>query len=217
MWHFLKYIMKTPTKNRSPASGITRHLEGRVSISFQRIEPRLFRAFAHHPMFPCFCRISISLTRFLAKKKGVMNRAVNWILQLYHQQDQSFPMKPFLCTLPITWNTEKQELPLGQGGVSSHHCVFVKVGIRLPQPCDCFIHYRPRGLFLESPENFSDPKSELPNCNPLDFKRWLNYRIQGQHIQIAQNLLVNKTNNNSSFCYSMIRKWVSLYSTWFRS
>ena len=29
--------------------------------------------------------------------------------------------------------------------------------------------------------------------------------IQGQHMQmIAQNLLLNETDNNSSFCYSMI-------------
>ena len=29
---------------------------------------------------------------------------------------------------------------------------------------------RPRGLFLESPENLAGPKSHLSNCNPLFFK-----------------------------------------------
>ena len=29
-----------------------------------------------------------------------------------------------------------------------------------------------RGPFLESPENFSDPKSQLSNCNPVVLKSW---------------------------------------------
>ena len=30
--------------------------------------------------------------------------------------------------------------------------------------------------------------------------------IHGQHMQIGQNLLLNETDNKSSFCYSMIRE-----------
>ena len=33
-------------------------------------------------------------------------------------------------------------------------------------------HGPSRGLFLESPENFSGPKSQLSHCNPLVLKRW---------------------------------------------
>ena len=32
-------------------------------------------------------------------------------------------------------------------------------------------HGPSRGLFLESPENFSGPKSQLSHCNPLVLKR----------------------------------------------
>ena len=36
--------------------------------------------------------------------------------------------------------------------------------------------------------------------------------LQGQHMQIDQNLLLNGTDNNRIFCYSMIWKYVALYS-----
>ena len=39
-------------------------------------------------------------------------------------------------------------------------------------------------------------------------KNWRNYRVQlkGQPILIDQNLLLNETDINSGFCYSMIWK-----------
>ena len=35
-----------------------------------------------------------------------------------------------------------------------------------------FLYKRSRGLFLESPENFSGSKNQLSNCNPLILKSW---------------------------------------------
>ena len=36
--------------------------------------------------------------------------------------------------------------------------------------------------------------------------------IDGKHMQIAQNRLLNETDNKKSFCYSMIGERVALYS-----
>ena len=47
-------------------------------------------------------------------------------------------------------------------------------------------------------------------CRSLIIKRkgaTIEFRaVQGKHIQIGQNLLLNETDNESSFCYSMIWK-----------
>ena len=66
--HFLKCIMETPTKNRRPVSGITRPRRPRIYL-VKELNPD-YSAPSLINRCSLYRRISISLTRFLAKKEG---------------------------------------------------------------------------------------------------------------------------------------------------
>ena len=47
------------------------------------------------------------------------------------------------------------------------------IGLNDLNSCECYLSSeRDRGLFLESPEILSGPKSQLSNCNPLVLQSW---------------------------------------------
>ena len=67
-----------------------------------------------------------------------------------------------------------------------------------------FIHersYKQRTAKLPDPVSFKALSFIQANGATIEYRA-----TQGQRMQIGQNLLLNETDNNTSFCYSMIWK-----------
>ena len=65
------------------------------------------------------------------------------------------------------------KLPVARGMISANHCLgIIEAYTFLWWLTPMLRATRARGLFLGSPENFLDPKSQLSNCFPLVLKTW---------------------------------------------
>ena len=81
-----------------------------------------------------------------------------------------------------TWS-DSENCSVGNGETSKKRFVYLGNQERIPMGplgTSCYslsreITDQARCLFLESPENFSGPKSQLPNCKPLALKCWCFY------------------------------------------